>query len=223
MAHLFRVYPELEGPALACLSAKAEPGNPGLLTILRRYGVFAPGGSPKPSGEMIRQALESYQDQREAAQIATQLPLAIATDVKDNRALDDWADDLAVINKGRNVLEKKLRQLTLNFLRMDALANKKRGSTKDRVSACVSSERRSRLNHLPADELVEQLLWSELVSLVQKEWPIFGTVFSDRKQFDSHANVVNERFDAHAKDADQLDLANYRRSLKWLTDRIATI
>jgi hypothetical protein len=106
---------------------------------------------------------------------------------------------------------------------MDALASKRRGSTKDRVSACISPDRRSKLNHLPADELVEQLLWSELAALILKEWTIFDTVFSDRKQFESHANVINERFDAHAKDADELDLVNYRRSLKWLTDRIAAI
>jgi hypothetical protein len=66
-------------------------------------------------------------------------------------------------------------------------------------------------------------LWSELAALILKEWTIFDTVFSDRKQFESHANVINERFDAHAKDADELDLVNYRRSLKWLTDRIAAI
>lgn len=223
LSHLFRVYPELERPALASLFNKAGADSPGLVTILRKYGVFAPEGQVRPSGEMIRQALQSYKEQKETVQASIQLPLAIATDIKDKTALDDWADDLAVVNKGRNLLEKKLRQLVLNFLRVDALANKKRGSTKDRVLSTVQGERRSKFNHLAADEAIEQLLWSELVVLIQKEWAIFGQVFGDRRQFDVHSSIVNERYDAHAKDADVLDLANYRRSLKWLTDRLIAI
>lgn len=223
IGHLFRVYPELEGPALMGLSDKPEKVPAGLVTILKKYGVFAADGPTRPSGEMIRQALRAYKEQRESAQNAAQLPLGIAADVKDKMALTDWADDLAVVNKGRNLLEKKLRQLVLNFLRADALAGKRRGTTRDRILASVHAERRSKVNHLAADDVIEHLLWSELIALIQKEWPLFGPVFGDRRQFESHSAIVNERYDAHAKDADILDLANYRRSLKWLTDRLATI
>jgi hypothetical protein len=71
--------------------------------------------------------------------------------------------------------------------------------------------------------LVEHLLWSELVALIKKEWPVFDSLFGDRKQFELHADVVNERYDAHAKDADELDLAHYRRSIKWIADRLAAV
>ena len=223
VAHLFRVYPELEGPALLGLADPPQGIAAGQITVLKKYGVFAQDGPVRPSGEMITQALRLYKEERESGQESAQLPLSIATDVKDKRALEDWADDLAVINKGRNILEKNLRHLALNFLRADALANKRRGTTRDRVLATMPPERKARLNHLPADEAIEQLLWSELVALIGREWSLFSAVFGDRKQFEAHAWLINERYDAHAKDADALDLANYRRSLKWLGDRLAAI
>lgn len=223
LSHLFRVYPELEACGLSCLSRSDSGPDTSSVTILRKYGVFAAANPIRPSGEMVEQALQLYKEQRDAAETSAQVPLAIALDVKDKKALDDWADDLAVISKGRNMLEKKLRQLVLNFIRADALARKKRGTTKDRIIAAVASERRNKINHLAADELMENLMWSELVGLINREWTLVGTVFGDRKQFEQHANIVNDRFDAHAKDVDELDLANYRRSVKWLSDRLVTI
>jgi hypothetical protein len=223
IGHLFRVYPELEGPALMGLSDKPAGMPTGLTTVLRKYGVFAQDGPIRPSGKMIEQALRSYKEQREAAQTSTQLPLTIDTDAKDRTAMNDWADELAVINKGRNLLEKKLRQLVLNFLRADALANKKRGSTKDRLAAALPEARRLQVNQIAADDAIEKFNWLELTALIQKEWPLFAPIFGDRKQFDQHAEIINDRYDTHAKDADAMDLALYRRSLKWLTDRLTAL
>ena len=224
LSHLFRVYPELEKPALAGLSASTSSSpNSGLVTILRKYGVFDSTDPVKPSGEMVKQALLLYREQLDSAQVRAQATLVGTADKKDKTALDEWADDLAVINKQRNLLEKTLRQLVLNFLRADSLAQKKRGNTKNRIVAAIPSERRNVLNQHGADNLIERLMWSELSALIQKEWPIFLSVFGDKKQFTEHATVVNERFDAHAKDADELDLAHYRRSLRWLAERVSNI
>jgi hypothetical protein len=223
LTHLFRVYPEIEESALAALATPTSNVTASSATTLRKYGIFAPGEAVRPSGEVIRQALILYKGQKESIQAPAQGTLEVSTDRQSRTAFDEWADELAVINRGRNVLEKKLRHLVLNFLRVDALASKKRGATKDRILAAIPTEKRDRVNHLTADDLVETLLWSELTTLIGKEWSLFASVFADRKQFDAHSATVNERFDAHAKDADPLDLALYRRSLKWMSDRIASI
>ena len=130
---------------------------------------------------------------------------------------------MAVINRTRNILEKKLRQLVLNFLRADALATKKKGTTRERILVTVQPDRKKRMASLAPDDVVEQLLWAELTAVIIREWPIFGGVFADRKQFEQHTAIVNDRPDAHAKNADAADLAMYRRSLKWLSDRITAI
>ena len=222
LSHLFRVYPELEGPSIASVDAKVVGLNPAHVTVLRKYGVFANSDPVDPSGSMMRAALLAAKEQRDALQTSFESTQNVLP-VIDRSALDEWADDLAVINKGRNILEKKLRQLVLNFIRLDSVTNKKRGQTRDRLLAPVSPERNKRLSLRPADELVEELLWTELVAVIQMEWSVFSGVFSDRKQFEQHANVINDRFDAHAKTFDVADLALYRRSLKWMTERIASM
>jgi len=106
---------------------------------------------------------------------------------------------------------------------VDSLATKKRGSTKERLLATASKERKEKFNHLQAEEVIHQLLWTELVAVIVKEWPVFSNVFSDRVQFQQHVGIVNIRYDAHAKHADIADFAEYRRSVKWLADQISKI
>jgi hypothetical protein len=137
LRHLFRVYPELESASLAGLE-KTPKINTKYIILLRKYGVFDVSDPLRPSGEMMRRALVSHRDQQEVGQTPVQMPLALAGTSKDNSALDDWAENLALIGTQRNILEKKLRQLVLNFLRADSLAAKKRGTTKDRILACVT-------------------------------------------------------------------------------------
>jgi hypothetical protein len=189
LAHLFRVYPELELPALACLEDQSDAAVNAQVTVLRKYGVLASNNPIRPSGEMIKQAMILYKEQRDAAPLQVQPTLPIGTYVTDKTALGEWADDLAVINKSRNLLEKKLRQLVLNFLRADTLASKKRGTTRDRVLAALPSERRAQLNHLSADEAIEKFMWAELIATIQREWQIFASAFGDRKQFDGHVRL----------------------------------
>ena len=222
--HLFRVYPELEPYCMSSLEDNSKAFDSPLITVLRRYGVLAESGPVRPSGEMVKNALVAYRtgkgrsDENEASGLEVG-----AAGVKDKKALTDWADDLAVINKERNLLEKRMRNFVLNFIRANNIASKQRGSTKDKLIAAVPGERKPKLNHLSPDELIEQLYWSELVRIIQKEWPIFAGVFGDRKQFEMACAVVNDRADAHAKDVDQYDIALYRKYVKWLADRLASI
>ena len=111
----------------------------------------------------------------------------------------------------------------MNFLRFDALTNKQKGTVQDRVLKGVKEPQRGTLSHLTADEIVDRFTWTELVALISREWPLFDRIFSDKAQFTLHSSIINDRFDAHAKDADRADVANYRRSLNWLDARITNI
>src|SRR5208282_188335 len=126
-----------------------------------------------------------------------------------------------VVNKTRNVLEKRLRQIVINFLRADVISDKTRGNVRSRLAKVLPPGRQ--FEHLPADELIEKFLWLELVALVKREWRLFEGLFGDRNQFELQAGVINDRPDAHAKDLDAADFALYRRSLKWMNDRISSL
>jgi hypothetical protein len=66
-------------------------------------------------------------------------------------------------------------------------------------------------------------MWPELTGLVTVNWQIFEAVFGDRKLFEEHAGIINDRPDAHAKEWDAADFALYRRSLQWLEERLAKL
>jgi hypothetical protein len=222
--HLFRVYPELEPYCITSLEEKPSIPDSPLITVLRRYGVLAEDAPIRPSGEMVSSALRAYavtKNRSEESEI--QASEIASSEAKDQKALTDWADDLAVISKERNLLEKRMRSFILNFIRANNVSSKQRGSTKDRLLAAIPGERKPKLNHLTPDELIEQLYWSELIRIVEREWPLFGGVFGDRRQFQLASSVVNERPDAHAKDVDGSEVALYRKYVKWLADRIASL
>ena len=63
-------------------------------------------------------------------------------------------------------------------------------------------------------------MWTELVRLIENNWNLFESIFNDKRLFSKHAEVINDRYDAHAKDADGADLALYRRSLRWLEEAV---
>ncbi len=98
-----------------------------------------------------------------------------------------------------------------------------RGGAKERVLAAVSGERREQLKALAADDLIEKLFWLELKNLIVREWAVFSGVFADRKRFEEHCDLINDRPDTHAKDVDSADIALQRRSLQWLADRVASV
>ena len=52
---------------------------------------------------------------------------------------------------------------------------------------------------------------------------MFSRLLGDKDAFLRHCDVINDRFDAHAKDADAADFALYRRSLTFLEERVAKI
>jgi len=210
LGHLFRVYPELKQMTIDVAAGVEPRPNPMLAAVLVKYGVLVrKESSLRLAGRMMVAGMKAYMDAsvESPERPSVQFP-----------SINEWADELALLNARRNQIEKRLRFTAVNFIRFAALQNRQGGSLLERVSKVVDDKRRQRLRHLSADELIEKFNWADLVALIEREWELFRNVFSDKKAFSDHAKVVNERFDAHAKDADKVDVALYRRSLDWFED-----
>ncbi|WP_122592856.1 ATP-binding protein [Pseudomonas viridiflava] len=218
--HLFRVHPEVYHPAKKLFEGQSLHKSDPLTSTLLRYGVFRDDhGNTKLGSMMIVEGLKLYEQKRTASsETADEIELPTVSNLR--LTLDEWADELALINASRNILERKLRGLALNFIKFSCLQDKSKGTPSERIQKCIEKARIDKLKHLPPDDLIEKLLWSELVRLIDKEWSLFSPIFNDLRLLKEHALVVNDRPDAHAKDVDGADIAHYRRSLRWLEDAV---
>lgn len=217
--HLFRVHPDVYAPAKHVLEGRSFIKSDPLISTLLRYGVLQEkSGKVQLGSMMIEEGLKLYEAKLSSATAASVAETPSALNLL--LTLDEWADELASINASRNKLEKRLRSLALNFIKFSCLQDKSKGTTSTRIQKCIEKGRVERLQHLPPDDLIEKLLWSELAKLVEKEWPLFLPIFNDLRLFKEHTGLVNERPDTHAKDADGADIAHYRKSLRWLEDAV---
>jgi len=221
--HLFRVYAELEEP---CLRYLLET-NPGIehsyANVLEKYGIVSIGPHRSITGTMMREGLRVYLEERTSGSFQPAEPKANIVSGRDDQGLGQWAEELALINRTRNMLEKKLRQVVLNIVRADVMTNKRKETAKARLLSGLPSSEHAKYENLSADQLIEKFTWKQLTELIGKDWALFQTMFADKRQFVQHAEIINERFDAHAKDFDEADFALYRRSIKWMDDRIASV
>lgn len=217
--HLFRVHPEVYPTAKRVLDGITPKKSDPIASTLLRYGVFQEiQGKLHLGSVMIEEGLKLYQHKLDILLPALAHVEQPSQPLK--LTLDEWADELALINASRNKLEKKLRGLALNFIKFSCLQDKSKGSPSERIQKCIEKQRVDKLKHFPPDDLVEKLLWSELIRLLEKEWVLFSPIFNDLRLLKEHSEVVNDRPDTHAKDADGADIAHYRRSLRWLEDAV---
>ena len=224
LRHLLRIHPdlraalELDGKAvLAAREARA-------VLVLERYGLLKAGGSRRLNGTVLVEGYALYKSEGESPEVTgalTDTAGALSQQLQLSKA--EWLEELADINKRRNALESKTREIVLNFLRMDGLVNKATATVATRVLQVLDEANRKRLAALPADEIVKKLLWTDLVKVIVKEWALFERIFGDLPQFKTDAGVVNDRPDAHATDIDRLDVMYYRRTLKKLEGAIARL
>jgi hypothetical protein len=220
LSHLLRVYPELRDPCLKTLECKVSEIEPARIAVLKKYGILSSGAEIRPSGTMVLEALKQYKTNADAR------PSQGTEDkqIKDASGLTEWAEDLALVNRTRNLLERKMRQAVLNFLQADSMTRKlPRGSTKARVLSALAAERKEKVKDFAPDELMEKLYWKELSSIVLREWVVFAGIFSDKRHFEESCTVVNERPDAHAKNIDPADIALQKRALTWLNERLTSV
>jgi len=217
LRNLFRVHPGLREATAKCHANEAASVSEQLRRILRRYGVLSP--SDGLSGAMIARAFAalSHESTSEVA------PAVSVVDDSSKLGFGEWAEELAALGKRRNLLERRLREIVLNFLRFDSLTGGKQVDLRNRVTAIVSSKKNESLRHLTAEESMNRLLWTDLAQLISREWPLFERLFGDRERFQRACEVINERFDAHAKAADAADFALYRRALSQVEECVARI
>lgn len=217
LQHLFRVYPELRIPALSLIGDIGEMA-PSVLRTLCRYGVATQ--KAEVSGAMMRAALEML-----AADEAIGHP--ISADAPDPDSIkvpiNEWAEELAAISYRRNILERSLRSIVINFLRMSALSQKDSKTAKSLLLESLQEKRRRELEPYNLDTLSEKLYWLELVNIINKHWTLFERVFGDKAAFNEAAAIVNDRPDTHAKALELSDVAMHRRALQWLDERISRI
>lgn len=219
--HLFRVYPELKQHCKSSFEDKVSEIPKNYIYILYRYGILRETSFRKYalSGEMIREGLSIIFCENSPA--VDEKPEALIIEARSE--FEEWADELAIINKRRNILEKKLRGIVLNFLRLDLLQNKSTLNVKGRIFKYIEEQKRKKIEPLCPEEIMDKLLWHELCVIIEKEWLLFERVFNDKKLFSLNAGIINDRFDAHAKNVDSADIALYRRSLDWFENCISVI
>lgn len=161
LQHLFRVYPELRAPSLTLLIKDTElPNN--VKRTLNRYGVADAAG--KVSGSMMRMALNM---------VAEEVPLVedgSVEQVEGRPLINEWAEELAGISYRRNTMERALRSLVINFLRMSALTTKDSVSAKTSLLSAIPQKRRGELDPFNLETIAEKLFWLELIAVINKHW-----------------------------------------------------
>lgn len=221
LRHLFRVYPSLYDAATLCHGGKGDTVGEAKKRVLRRYGVLK-DGSTILSGEMMTSGFGALAENQSEEQAVTTIP-TIEKSTITNLGINEWAEELAAIGKRRNLLERKLRELVLNFLRFDSISTGRPSFLLTRIVSVLPEKQREAMTHLNAEEAIGKFLWTDLVKLLGKEWQLFEKIFGGKSEFIQHSDVINDRFDAHAKIADSADFAMYRRSLKYIEDRLAKV
>ena len=175
LQHLFRVYPELREPSIRLLEASPKL-SPGVLRTLCRYGIANDTG--EVSGAMMRMALTMV-----AEEVPFELSGVPAASEKTRPLMSEWAEELAGISYRRNTMERALRSIVINFLRVAALSAKGGQSAKETLLAAVPTKRRSELEPFNLETIADRLMWLELVNVINKNWTLFERIFGDRTVF----------------------------------------
>jgi len=219
LRHLFRVHPNLLPAARKCAAGVPGEAPEPLRRILKRYGVLS--SKDTLSGVMIAQGFAALLSDSSKPAVVVGVDHGVTLNPQDS--LSEWAEEIAALGKRRNLLERRLRELALNFLRFDSLTSGKASDAKDRVLSILQDNQRATLKHLSAEDVVARFLWTDLYKLVAKEWSVFSKLLGDKEIFLRNCEIINDRFDAHAKHADSADFALYRRSLSFIEDRLAKV
>lgn len=210
---LRRKSPESVDLLLKAISTQSLPLGEGKLLV--RYGFASQHTSGvKVIGSMIREGAKAINP---AAPILFAPPVAPPTFAPLNYAPEEWAEELAVLNRRRNLLERKLREFIHFALKLSATKGE---SWADKVLKALPEKQRIELAALSGEALLGKLYWKEIAAIITKYWATFESTIGDKKKFETVMDLLNDRPDAHAKDADAADVALYRRELSWLEAKL---
>lgn len=165
---------------------------------------------------MIREGLAKLVEQPVTPQEANPTPNSTKP-IK--LAPSDWIEEIQIISRRRNVIERKIREVVFNFLRFVAMSAADK-SAKDIVLEALQHRRRDELKGYKLEEISERIYWPELINIIIKNWPTFEKVFNDQRELKENAALVNDRPDAHAKEIDLADVALYRRAIGWFEQKL---
>ena len=225
LQHLFNIYPDLREAFDSVIIKK--PGveiSSRFKNVLLRYGLIKEQNGIEVAGGMIKEGYMIYKEYVSASAVLIDATVKAAGSDNVSMSLGEWADEIAAISKRRNLLERKMREIAINFIKMDSLSNPAKKSAKDRILGVLPEKQRTVLSHMAADEIIQKYCWADLIKLyVGKEWKLFEKMIGDKNLFNLNASIINDRPDAHAKESDGADFALYRRALRYMEDMLAKL
>jgi hypothetical protein len=113
LSHLFRVFPELKTPTLQSFEeVDQSPASRIYLRVMEKYGIIKDVASPKSPGLMMRSGLELMKA-ADAGEPDVVEQIKNISAVRFDPGFEEWADELAVISRRRNIIERKLRMFVL--------------------------------------------------------------------------------------------------------------
>lgn len=194
-------------------AVKALPLSEGKLLL--RYGLASQTSSGVAvTSSMIRSALPNLTTEtpieKPAPTFEANINLTLST--------EEWAEELGVISRRRNSIERKMREFIHFALKIFA---KKGENWADNVLKSLPETQRSELSHLSGDAMLGKLYWKGLGVIIIKNWEAFEKILGDKRRFEAAMDLVNDRPESHAKSVDAADIALYRRELTWLEERLS--
>jgi hypothetical protein len=222
LTHLFRVFPELCAPALTIFESPHVVLPIREARRLQAYGILTSSDPVSLKGRMIEDGLKLYIEQQTPSRpIHVAIPQAVQTALRS----DDWVEEIAILSGRFNLLEKRLRELVIQVLRMSSLSNKNIDAPRprDRLLRVLHGAKKRELSARSADDIIKLFTWRELGLLISREWSLLQAIFGDKKKIETTFSILNDRPWAHSKEADVADFALYRREIKWLEDCLAKL
>lgn len=138
--------------------------------------------------------------------------------LRSQATLDDVDAIQAEISRRRNRVERRLRQLMSDGLRLEYGIQKAAGKALEHLG----EGRRSELIRFAYDQMWDEMYFGDLVAIVEGEWSAFSKWFSAKKdellQWLRHIN--RSRADAHARRLSEEDLAYLRICFRRLEEEL---
>lgn len=214
LRHLFRVHPAVGDAAYAIATGDTRSVSEHLVSVIGRYGIL--GSGIDPSGPMVASALRRWEEDRHSAKPEDVTgPRGAEATGPSTPTEADWETLIAEVSALRNALERDLREMVLTVARIEATALEDGRKAVDLIVRAVHEDRRESLRRKGSTRALESLTWLELINMIGRNWQFFGPYFGSKRDLDLHADIVNDRHDAHAKSMDVADLALQRRSITW--------
>lgn len=135
---------------------------------------------------------------------------------KYEKHLDDPSDKRARITVRRGKIENQLRHLIQTNLSLKFGKKAKEHMIATVKGATTDKTQETKLQIKDFKDAMQELYFSQLKTLIIKDWPSYQALFSDRVRFEQFFDIINSyRADAHAKDMDEEDEALLTCAFKY--------